>query len=105
MSRTATGVLVLAVVVTVVSVVVLLVLLDMRNDRKKAQAAVSKHEGGEHGHVLTVAVLLERAARSGRALRLNWSVDDTEPHGLAAVQPGDDWPTGVLPRVHCEGDQ
>lgn len=65
--------------------------LDGRND-------MSKHDG-QHGHSVAVAELLERAALSGRALRLNWSADDTDPCGFAAVPDGDDWPTGVLPRM------
>lgn len=65
--------------------------VDGRND-------MSKHDG-QHGHSIAAAELLERAAREGRALRLNWSDNDTDPHGLVAIPDGDDWPTGVLPRM------
>lgn len=86
---------------------------DVLSERRKRNAAIAgarryldgrndmgKHDG-QHGHSVAVAELLERAALSGRALRLNWSEDDTDPHGLVALQ-GQDWPTGVLPRMTDE---
>ncbi|MBC6451004.1 hypothetical protein [Actinokineospora xionganensis] len=86
---------------------------DALSQRRKWNAAIAvarryvdgrnymgKHDG-QHGHSIAVAELLERVALSGRALRLNWTEDDTDPHGFASLQ-GHDWPTGVLPPMTDE---
>jgi hypothetical protein len=64
----------------------------------KQRDSMGKHDGN-HGQAIAVAELLERAARDGQPLRLNWSEDDTDPYGLVVARDGDDWPTGVLPRT------
>ncbi|CRK57049.1 hypothetical protein [Alloactinosynnema sp. L-07] len=62
-----------------------------------APVAMGRHDG-HSDEAVSVADLLIRAAEQGRALRLNWSADDTDPRGLATTTD-DDWPTGVLPRI------
>ncbi|RLK54454.1 methyltransferase, FxLD system [Actinokineospora cianjurensis] len=62
-----------------------------------APVVMGRHDG-HSDEAVSVADLLIRAAEQGRALRLNWSVNDTDPHGLA-TPTADDWPTGVLPRI------
>jgi hypothetical protein len=79
-----------------------------RRDRRAVMAAahmrlrfgdMGKGDMGKHERVITVAELLERAVDNGRPVRLNWSIEDTDPRGLAAIRDDDDWPTGVLPRI------
>lgn len=53
---------------------------------------------GHHGHdpqSVTVAELVERQAKAGHPLRLNWRDADTG----AGRREEDVWPTGVLPRI------
>jgi hypothetical protein len=67
-----------------------------------AEADVGRHEG-HTADAVSVAELVERAAREGQALYLNWPAEAAEEDGLAAVHHGG-WPTAVLPRVRVELD-
>ncbi|MBC6451640.1 hypothetical protein [Actinokineospora xionganensis] len=84
---------------------------DSYREKQRDQIAVRfavKHARPENRHDLddtfgrqpvSVAELLEDAVREGRGVRLHWTEADTDPHGLVATPPDDDWPTVVLP---CE---
>jgi hypothetical protein len=65
-----------------------------------AEPDAGRHKG-HTSDAVSVAELVERAAREGRALYLNWPPDAAEEDGLAAMRHGE-WPTAVLPRVGDE---
>lgn len=54
-------------------------------------------EGGQG--FIPVAEIIEREAECGDPLRLNWTDDDTDPHGFALHRDKGDWPTAVLPVI------
>lgn len=47
---------------------------------------------------------LYATAKSGQPIRLNWTDDDTDPHGFALHRDPGDWPTAVIPVVHDDHD-
>jgi hypothetical protein len=65
-----------------------------------AEADVGRHEGHTAGAV-SVAEMVERAARAGQALCLNWPAEEAEEDGPTAVHHGE-WPTAVLPQVKSD---
>jgi len=64
----------------------------------KIAAAYRRHKtaSNEPGQPVTVDELIARNLAEGRAVRLNWE----DPH----AGQGDDWPTGVLPKVEPQVD-
>jgi len=69
---------------------ILFLVASSRRARRRRQAT---------SRIISVAELLERAAKHGEPVRLNWANADLDAYGRVRPQARDQFPTGILPKL------